>query len=219
MKKTPPAKPPAKHSAKPAAKTTPGQLRIVGGLFKRTPLPIAAVDGLRPTPERLRETLFNWLGGDAAGLRCLDLFAGTGALGFEAASRGAAFVLLNEWQRSAHAQLQKSAALLKSRQGGEDLQLDIRQQDGLALLKNWQGEAFDVLFLDPPFAQEASYATALRAAQGKAASVYLEASRQWSDAELNALGWQAAKHSRAGAVHGHLLRPVSAPQVASALMD
>ena len=147
------------------------------------------------------------LGGDAAGLRCLDLFAGTGALGFEAASRGAAFVLLNEWQRSAHAQLQKSAALLKSRQGGEDLQLDIRQQDGLALLKNWQGEAFDLLFLDPPFAQEASYATALRAAQGKAASVYLEASRQWSDAELNALGWQAAKHSRAGAVHGHLLRP------------
>ena len=129
MKKTLSVKP----QVKPSAKTSPGQLRLVGGLFKRTPLPIAAVDGLRPTPERLRETLFNWLGGDAAGLRCLDLFAGTGALGFEAASRGAAFVLLNEIHRSAHAQLQKSAALLKSRQGGEHLQLDIRQQDGKRL--------------------------------------------------------------------------------------
>lgn len=209
MKKTPPTKtPPAKKTPakKTPAKTAPGQLRIVGGLFKRTPLPIAAVDGLRPTPERLRETLFNWLGGDAAGLRCLDLFAGTGALGFEAASRGAAFVLLNDMQRNAHAQLQKSAALLKSRQGGEDLQLDIRQQDGMALLKNWPGQAFDLLFLDPPFGQEQHYSAALQAAQGRAKQIYLEANRQWSEAELASLGWQAAKHSRVGAVHGHLLQ-------------
>ena len=211
MKKTSPTKtPPAK---KTPAKTAPGQLRIVGGLFKRTPLPIAAVDGLRPTPERLRETLFNWLGGDAAGLRCLDLFAGTGALGFEAASRGAAFVLLNDMQRNAHAQLQKSAALLKSRQGGENLQLDIRQQDGIALLKGWQGQAFDLVFLDPPFAQENLYLQALSAIQaGKPAwaAIYLEANRAWSDAELAPLGWQLTKHSRVGAVHGHLLRALPA---------
>ena len=206
------AKPKAKPSKKSSAQSktpAPGKLRIVGGLFKRTPLPIAAVDGLRPTPERLRETLFNWLGGDAAGLRCLDLFAGTGALGLEAASRGAALVVLNDLQRPAYAQLQKNAALLKSREGGQDLQLDIRQQDGLALLKNWQGAGFDLVFLDPPFAQEALYLASL--AQIKhlllpQAAVYLEANRQWSEAELAPLGWQIAKHSRAGAVHGHLLR-------------
>ena len=197
-----------KTSSPPAA--APGKLSIVGGLFKRTPLPIAAVDGLRPTPERLRETLFNWLGGDAAGLRCLDLFAGTGALGLEAASRGADFVLLNELNRSAYTQLQKSVALLKSRQGGEHLQCEVRQQDALTLLKNWQGQAFDLIFLDPPFGQEALYLQALSAisaAKLAQAAIYLEANRQWQSAEIASLGWQVAKHSKVGAVHGHLLRP------------
>ena len=202
-----------KTSSPPAA--APGKLRIVGGLFKRTPLPIAAVDGLRPTPERLRETLFNWLGGDAAGLRCLDLFAGTGALGLEAASRGADFVLLNELNCSAHAQLQKSLALLKSRQGGEHLQCEVRQQDALTLLKNWQGQAFDLIFLDPPFAQEKLYLQAISAIKPVNAAwpaIYLEANQAWNGADLAAqladLGWRVAKHSKVGAVHGHLLESV-----------
>src|SRR4051794_32172956 len=74
----------------------PGEIRLIGGLWKRTKLPVADKPGLRPTPDRVRETLFNWLGQDLTGWRCADAFAGTGALGFEAASRGAAEVVLIE---------------------------------------------------------------------------------------------------------------------------
>ena len=132
------------------------------------------------------------------------------ALGLEAASRGADFVLLNEFNRSAYTQLQKSVALLKSRQGGEHLQCEVRQQDALTLLKNWQGQAFDLIFLDPPFGQEALYLQALSAisaAKLAQTAIYLEANRQWQSAEIASLGWQVAKHSKVGAVHGHLLRP------------
>src|SRR5438132_8589761 len=74
----------------------PRQVRIIGGQWKRSKLPVADAPGLRPTPDRVRETLFNWLGQDLTGWRCIDAFAGSGALGFEAASRGAASVLLVE---------------------------------------------------------------------------------------------------------------------------
>src|SRR5258706_13162008 len=74
----------------------PHEVRIIGGQWKRSKLPVADAPGLRPTPDRVRETLFNWLGNDLSGWRCLDAFAGSGALGFEAASRGAAAVLLIE---------------------------------------------------------------------------------------------------------------------------
>jgi 16S rRNA G966 N2-methylase RsmD len=86
----------------------------------------------------------------------------------------------------------------------------VRQQDGLALLKNWQGEAFDVIFIDPPFAQEALYLQALTAicsAKLARAAIYLEANRQWQNAEIASLGWQVAKHSKVGVVHGHWLLP------------
>ena len=79
--------------ASPARRGLPHQVRIIGGLWKRTPLPVADRPGLRPTPDRVRETLFNWLGQDLTGWHCVDAFAGTGALGLEAASRGAADVL------------------------------------------------------------------------------------------------------------------------------
>src|SRR5215831_17805566 len=82
--------------ASPASRSLPHQVRIIGGLWKRTPLPVADRPGLRPTPDRVRETLFNWLGQDLSGWRCVDAFAGSGALGFEAASRGAAAVVLVE---------------------------------------------------------------------------------------------------------------------------
>jgi len=88
-----------KRGAEPAARRgreLPQQVRIVGGLYKRSTLPVLDRPGLRPTPQRVRETLFNWLGQDLAGWACLDAFAGTGALGFEAASRGATSVLLLE---------------------------------------------------------------------------------------------------------------------------
>src|SRR6478736_3002724 len=84
------------RTATPARRKLPNQVRIIGGAWKRTPLPVADRPGLRPTPDRVRETLFNWLGQDLTGWRCVDAFAGTGALGLEAASRGAADVLLVE---------------------------------------------------------------------------------------------------------------------------
>src|SRR6476469_1170465 len=94
------AKPPRRPAPKPRRTHPPQQVRIIGGQWKRTPLPVLDRDGLRPTPDRVRETVFNWLGhlldGNWATVRCLDLFAGTGALGFEAASRGAQQVTLVE---------------------------------------------------------------------------------------------------------------------------
>ncbi|MEO7885888.1 MAG: RsmD family RNA methyltransferase, partial [Polaromonas sp.] len=105
MKYTPAPTPNPAATPKPRAKSgkvvgrktvPPGEIRIIGGLYKRTKLPVPNKPGLRPTPDRVRETLFNWLGQDLTGWRCIDVFAGTGALGFEAASRGAADVLLCE---------------------------------------------------------------------------------------------------------------------------
>ncbi|HAV74770.1 MAG TPA: 16S rRNA (guanine(966)-N(2))-methyltransferase RsmD, partial [Limnobacter sp.] len=84
------------------------KLRIIGGAWRRHLLPIAPVEGLRPTPDRVRETVFNWLGQDCTGMQVLDLYAGTGALGFEAASRGASNVVLVEQNRQVVAQLQEN---------------------------------------------------------------------------------------------------------------
>lgn len=120
-------------------------MRIIGGAFRRRLLAFPALDGLRPTPDRTRETLFNWLGQRLDGLRCLDLFAGSGALGFEAASRGAAEVVMVERDGRAYAALEKSVALL----GTERIRLV--RQDGLTYLGGACG-AFDLIFLDPPFA-------------------------------------------------------------------
>src|SRR3989338_10227893 len=94
----------AKRPPRPRAAQT-HEIRIIGGQWKRTKLKVADKPGLRPTPDRVRETLFNWLGQDLTGWRCIDAFAGTGALGFEAASRGAAEVLLCEQDATLVAQL------------------------------------------------------------------------------------------------------------------
>ena len=195
------------------AASTPGKLRIIGGVFKRTPLPVAVLEGLRPTPERLRETLFNWLGGDLTGWHCLDLFAGTGALGFEAASRGATWVQLNENNRIAAQGLERSKQLLLSREGAQNLRLEVTAQDGRMLLKNWAGQKLDLVFVDPPFGQDAIYSDVLMAlgqAKPATAAIYLEASKQWQDSDLAPYGWRCHKHSKVGAVHGHLLHPLVA---------
>lgn len=186
-----------------------GQLRIIGGQFKRSKLAVAAVPGLRPSPERLRETLFNWLGGDLRGWHCLDAFAGTGALGLEAASRGAARVYFHEVAAPALAQLRKNADLLRSRSAELPLDLRLSGQDVRQQLRQWSGPPLDVVFLDPPFDQDALYAEVLAllpACLRPDAWVYLEAPKAWSAANLQDLGWQLLKHSRVGAVHGHLLQ-------------
>ena len=126
-------------------KGRPQEVRLIGGLWKRSKLPVADRPGLRPTPDRVRETLFNWLGQDLTGWRCLDAFAGSGALGFEAASRGAAEVQLLERD----AALVRSLVASKQRLGAAAL--SVEQADALDWLRRCAPGRFDLVLLDPPF--------------------------------------------------------------------
>src|SRR5262245_8095139 len=135
------------RSTPPPGRGAPHTIRIIGGDWKRTPLPVIDLDGLRPTPDRVRETLFNWLGQRLDGQRCLDLFAGSGALGFEAASRGAARVLMVERNARAAGQLRANQAKLDARA------IEIAEADALRLAASLAPGSFDVVFLDPPFGE------------------------------------------------------------------
>jgi 16S rRNA (guanine966-N2)-methyltransferase len=189
----------------------PHEVRIIGGQWKRTKLPVADRPGLRPTPSRVRETLFNWLGQDLTGLRCLDAFAGTGALGLEAASRGAAEVVLVEQDAALLSQLTRTVTRLKAGT------VRVERGDGVAALRQRMGQGLDVVFLDPPFAEgqnDALMLTALAAARQavhEEGLVYLEAPRAWGDEELASLGLRLHRQGKAGAVAFHLLRPLPAP--------
>ena len=192
-------------AAAAAAATTPqgaGEIRIIGGLWKRTRLPVASRPGLRPTPDRVRETLFNWLGQDLTGWRCLDAFSGTGALGLEAASRGAASVQLVESDAALVAQLHQLQQRL------EASAVRVQRGDGVAALGLAAPGSLDLVLLDPPFDSDlfepALQAAARAVAQG--GFVYLEAPARWPDERLAALGLALYRHLKAGAVHAHLLR-------------
>lgn len=194
----------AKATAAKAAKAAPGQVRIIGGQWKRSRLPVAARPGLRPTPDRVRETLFNWLGQDLHGRHCLDAFAGSGALGLEAASRHAAQVLLVERDPGLCRQLQAHAQRL---QAGN---VRIQCGDGLAALRApcaQQPQGWDVVFLDPPYAAglDESALQLARRALTPDGWLYWESGREWGQAELAELGWQRRHYLRAGQVHAHLL--------------
>ncbi len=122
-----------------------GEVRIIGGAWKRRLLKFPATEGLRPTPDRVRETVFNWLGQDLSGLRCLDLFAGSGAFGFEAASRGAERVLMLDTSPPAVAALQANVGLLEAQ-----AQVEVRRMDALQFAAS-STERFDIVFIDPPY--------------------------------------------------------------------
>ncbi|MEN8108262.1 MAG: 16S rRNA (guanine(966)-N(2))-methyltransferase RsmD [Pseudomonadota bacterium] len=122
------------------------QLRIIAGQWRGRKLPFASVPGLRPTPDRVRETLFNWLSPVIAGSRCLDLYAGSGALGLEAASRGAADVVLVESKRTVVDSLNGQVRLLAAEQ------VHVLHADASVYLRG-QAQPFDIVFLDPPFRQ------------------------------------------------------------------
>lgn len=198
-----PAALPAKAAGKPAPVGT-GEIRIIGGQWRRTRLPVAQRPGLRPTPDRVRETLFNWLGQDLAGWRCLDAFAGTGALGFEAASRGAASVLMNEQDAALVQQLQR----LRERLDAQTVR--VLRGDALGCLRQVAPATLDLVFLDPPFDLLEAFAPALLAAAQAVVPggyVYLEAPQSWDEVQLaEAGGLQLHRHLKAGAVHAHLLR-------------
>ena len=185
-----------------AAPKGAGEIRIIGGAWKRTRLPVAQRPGLRPTPDRVRETLFNWLGQDLSGWRCLDAFAGTGALGFEAASRGAASVQLVESDAALVAQLHTLQQRLQA------TAMRVQRGDGVAALKQAAPASLDLVLLDPPFDSDLFNPALQAAAQAVAADgfVYLEAPRAWNDEELAAWGLAVHRHLKAGAVHAHLLR-------------
>lgn len=193
------AQPPRKPAAHAAH-----EIRIIGGQWKRTKLKVLDKAGLRPTPDRVRETLFNWLGQDLTGWKVLDAFAGTGALGFEAASRGAKDAVLVEQDSALVVQLQK----LKTQLQAEALR--VQRGDGVAAIAQAASGSLHLIFLDPPFDAEL-FAPALRhCARALAADgwVYLEAPRAWTDDELAPLGLRVHRHLKAGLVHAHLLASV-----------
>ena len=174
------------------------EVRIIGGQWKRSKLPVADRPGLRPTPDRVRETLFNWLGQDLTGWHCLDAFAGSGALGFEAASRGAAEVVLLERDPALAASLRLSRQRLKAEA------MRIEAGDAISWMSRAASGSFDLVLLDPPFGsglgeQALPLATRLAADDGL---IYLEA-RQALPAAPE--GWSLHRQGRAGAVHFHLL--------------
>ena len=180
----------------------PREVRIIGGQWKRTKLPVADRPGLRPTPDRVRETLFNWLGQTLDGWRCLDAFAGSGALGFEAASRGAAEVVLLERDPALVASLSATRARLEADA------VRVERADALPWMARAAPDAFDVVFLDPPF-DSALLGPALVAAARivvPSGLIYAEAAAVLDPAELAELGLEAWRSSRAAAVHAQLLR-------------
>jgi 16S rRNA (guanine(966)-N(2))-methyltransferase RsmD len=174
------------------------EVRLIGGMWKKSKLSVADRPGLRPTPDRVRETLFNWLGQDLSGWRVLDAFAGSGALGFEAASRGAGEVVLLERD----AVLAQSLAASKARLQAEALQ--VHATDALSWMAGAAHGRFDLVLLDPPFD------AGLHASATGAAARLLEPGG-WlyveSDRELQPpAGFEAVRHLKAGAVHAHLWR-------------
>ena len=174
-----------------------GTLRVIGGKYRSRLIRVPARPGLRPTPDRVRETLFNWLGQDLSGLACLDLYAGSGALGFEAASRGAARVVLVEKDRTALAELERNRAALAA---GE---VEIVSGDAAAYLAR-PGERFDVVFLDPPFRQNA-----VPEILGNLASRLEPGARVYVECEAPieaAVPWTELKRARAGQVSYQLLQ-------------
>ena len=180
------------------------EVRIIGGQWKRTKLKVADKPGLRPTPDRVRETLFNWLGQDLTGWRCVDAFAGTGALGFEAASRGAQEVVLVEQDSALVTQLQGTQAHLKAQA------VRVVRGEGVAALRHLSPASQNVIFLDPPF-DSALYEPALTAAVRALVPggfVYLEGPAKWTDEQLAPMGLLVHRHLKAGAVHAHVLRAV-----------
>ena len=176
------------------------QLRIIGGDWKRRQLPFASIEGLRPTPDRVRETLFNWLMWDVQNARVLDLCAGSGALSFEALSRGAASVVMIEPNPAQAKFLKDNLELLKVTNQRAKLKVSTAQQT-LSSLK----EQFDLVFLDPPYSLDLWTELAQLAdplIQDRA-FIYVEADRELTTLALPST-WQLIKNTKAGTVRAGL---------------
>lgn len=203
-------KPQIKAPAK-APKSAPRQVRIIGGEWKRTPLPVLDAEGLRPTPDRVRETVFNWLNhllhGNWERVACLDLFAGTGALGFEAASRGARRVVMVEAYTPAVRQL----LMIKEKLHAQAV--DVMRGDALATataLQAKNAERFDVIFLDPPYNQDWLIKMLPVCSQllAEGGLIYAESEMALEQAEPPdwLADWEIVRADKAGMVYFHLLQ-------------
>ena len=173
------------------------RVRIIGGSHRRRWIAFHDEEGLRPTPDRVRETLFNWLGQNLDGKRCLDLFAGSGALGFEAFSRGAAAVVMVEKNRSAFRALQENSKKLASDN------TTLHCEDGLEFVRRSAGR-YDVIFLDPPFQSDylLKVLPLLTDRLTEDGVVYVESGELFQPVPP----WQVVKHARAGRVFYQLLQ-------------
>ncbi len=172
-------------------------MRIIGGTHRRRWVEFPDVEGLRPTPDRVRETLFNWLGQELHGRRCLDLFAGSGVLGMEAASRGATEVVMVESNRKVFRALQETTVKLAC------LNVLLRCEDGLEFARRQNG-LFDVIFLDPPFQSDylPKLLPLLVDKLTQDGVVYVESGKRFEPGEA----WQVVRNNRAGMVHYQLLK-------------
>ena len=172
-------------------------MRIIGGQWRSRIVRFPDAQSLRPTPDRLRETLFNWLGQDLTGKTCLDLFAGSGALGFEAASRGARHVVMVEQDAGVYRALRETQATLSAEQ------VEMHRADAIRFLKN-DTRLYDVIFLDPPFQLGwlPRLLPLLPVRLAPDARVYLEAEQPLAMPE----GFEMVRQTRAGQVHGLLIK-------------
>jgi 16S rRNA (guanine966-N2)-methyltransferase len=179
-------------------------LRIIGGQHRGRRLQFVAPEGLRPTTDRVRETLFNWLQSRIQGARVLDLFAGSGALGFEAASRGAREVVLVEMNRQVCEVLRQNAVLLDS----PDVDIKVQQRDARMFLQQSGGSSFNIVFLDPPFRQNLLQPVIERLESNgwlsDDALIYIEQGSDEAEAVLPE-NWQLLKEKNAGQVRYQLI--------------
>lgn len=175
------------------------EVRIVGGTWRSRRIRFAADSGIRPSPDRVRETLFNWLGQDLTGFTCLDLVAGSGALGFEAASRGAKRVVMVERERAAYESLRGNRDALQASQ------VEVVRADALEFVRTDRA-VYDVIFLDPPFATDywSRLLPLLPDRLSDDGVVYCE-----SGARLAAMpGWDVFRAARAGQVNYQLVKRI-----------
>lgn len=175
------------------------EVRLIGGSLRRSKLPVADTPGLRPTPDRVRETLFNWLGQDLDGWRVLDAFAGSGALGFESASRGAAEVVLLD------VDTRLVASLKQSQQRLAITAMRIERSDAMSWMARSAPDRFELVFIDPPFDSQTAPAAAALAAPLVVAGGYLYVESGAAFAEPPA-GFTLHRSLRAGAVHAMLFQ-------------
>ena len=188
---------------KSSTKTATNQIRINAGIWRSRLLKFPDVEGLRPTPERVRQTVFNWLGQDLTGKTCLDLFAGTGAFGFEALSRNAKSVVMVENSTAAYKSLLQNQALL----GAQNCQ--IHQIDALDFLNqhSLNAQKMDIIFCDPPYNKDwlNKLLPLLNQHLAHEGILYVEAEYEVLDNDI----WQVIKKNKAGNVYYHLLKSLT----------